>query len=206
MIATLKKDTNLTLMPTKAGDSEVMSMWSDTPPFDKLKVRQALKKVVENRQAIVNAALLGYGEVGNDNPIPPSSPFAYTSTLPVRDVDGAKALLAKAGYGPSNPLKVNLYTADVTPGFVQMAELFKEQAADAGIQVNVINGPPGEYWDNVWLKQPFVVSTWNIRPPGEGLALVYRSNATENETHWKRPDYDALLDKANAEAGSPETP
>jgi peptide/nickel transport system substrate-binding protein len=199
MISALQKDKNLQLMETKAGSSETLSMWSDTPPFDKLEVRQALKKVVD-REAIIKAALLGHGEVGNDNPVPPTSPFAYASAPAPRDVEGAKQLLAKAGYGPNNPLKIDLYTADVTPGFVQMAQLFKEQAAEAGVQVNVIVGPSGEYWDNVWLKQPFVTSTWGIRPPAEGLALVYRQNAKENETHFKRPEYDALLDQANAEA------
>ncbi len=79
-----------------------------------------------------------------------------------------------------------------------MAQLFKEQAAEAGVQVNVITGEPTTYWDLVWMKQPFAESSWLMRGPGEGLALPYRSNSQYDETHWFRPDYDALLDKANA--------
>ena len=130
-------------------------MWSDTPPFDKLEVRQALKKVID-REAMIKTALFGYGDIGNDNPVPPSSPFAFASAPPPRDVEGAKALLAKAGYGPDNPLKFDLYTSDGTGGFVAMSQLFKEQAAEAGIEINVIVSPAGSYWDQVWLKQPFV--------------------------------------------------
>jgi hypothetical protein len=70
-------------------------------------------------------------------------------------------------------------------------------AASAGIQVNVVVGPASEYWDNVWLKHPFQVSGWSARPPGEALAIAYRSNAPYPETHWKNKAYDALLDRAN---------
>jgi peptide/nickel transport system substrate-binding protein len=49
----------------------------------------------------------------------------------------------------------------------------------------------------VWLKHPFQVSGWSARPPGEGLAIAYRSNAPYPETHWKRADFDRLLDTAN---------
>lgn len=196
--STVAKDPNLKLAETGASSSLTFSMWSDTPPFDKLEVRQALKKVID-REAMIKTALFGYGDIGNDNPVPPNSPFAFASAPPPRDVEGAKALLAKAGYGPDNPLKIDLYTSDGTGGFVAMSQLFKAQAAEAGVDVNVIVSPAGDYWGNVWLKQPFVTSTWNPRPPAEGLGLVYRQNAGQNETHFFRPDFDALLDKANAE-------
>jgi peptide/nickel transport system substrate-binding protein len=162
-------------------------------------VRQALKKLVD-RKAMLDTALLGHGDIGDDNPIPPSSPYAWRSEVPPRDLEGAKALLAEAGYGPNKPLKLELNTADSIPGMVSIAELFKEQASEAGVEVSIISGVPAEYWDNVWMKVPFAVSSWLMRHPGEGLAIAYRSNSQYNETHWFRPDYDALLDKANTTA------
>ena len=56
-----------------------MAMWVDTKPFDDVRVRQALKLVVD-RQVMVDTALLGFGSPGNDNPIPPTSSEAYRST------------------------------------------------------------------------------------------------------------------------------
>jgi peptide/nickel transport system substrate-binding protein len=81
-----------------------------------------------------------------------------------------------------------------------MAQLFREQAAQAGIEVNVIVSPPAEYWDTVWLKQPLVVSGWVQRHPAEALAIAYRSNSKYPETHWFRPDFDKILDDANTSA------
>ena len=35
-----------------------------------------------------------------------------------------------------------------------MAVLFKEHAAKAGIEINVVREPDDGYWANVWLKKP----------------------------------------------------
>lgn len=199
----LENDPKVSLMETKASQSLTLSMFSDTPPYDDIRVRQALKMLVD-RQAMLETAMLGHGDIGDDNPIPPGSPYAWRSDVPARDVAGAKALLAEAGYGPDNPLKLELYTADAIPGMLAIAQLFAEQAAEADVEVNVITGPPAEYWDNVWMKMPFAGSSWLMRHPGEGLAIAYRSNSEYNETHWFRDDYDALLDEANTTADSAE--
>ncbi len=197
-IPNLEGDPNIKILKTSgASTSLTFAMWVDTPPFDDVRVRQALKKLVD-RQAMVDSVYLGYAMVADDNPIPPNSPYAWRSEVPPRDVEGAKALLAEAGYGPNNPLKLDLYTADFMPGVVASAQLFKEHVAEGGVEVNVIVGPPADHWDNVWLKQPFVNSGWDPRPPGEGLAICYRSDALYAESHWNRPDYDALLDEANS--------
>jgi peptide/nickel transport system substrate-binding protein len=196
IVPALKKDKRVKLTATGASTSMTMPMWTDTPPFDKLAVRQALKKVVDRKQ-MVATALLGYGVVGDDNPVPPSSPDAWRHTVPGPDVAGAIKLLASAGYNASNPLKIDMYVADMIPGIVNMVQLYKQQAAKAGIQVNVITGPASEYWDNVWLKHPFQVSAWSARPAGLALSIAYLRNAPYPESHWKVPAFDALIQKAN---------
>jgi peptide/nickel transport system substrate-binding protein len=195
-IPVLQKDQNVKLLSTGASTSMTFPMWVDTKPFNDNRVRLALKKVID-RDAMVKTVLLGYGVAGDDNPVPPSSPFAWRKSVPGPDVEGAKRLLAAAGYNDSNPLKIDMYSAEIIPGMVNLTQLFKEQAAKAGIDVNVIVGPAGEYWDNVWLKHPFQVSGWSARPPGEALAIAYRKTAPYPETHWKNTQYDSLLDRAN---------
>jgi peptide/nickel transport system substrate-binding protein len=196
VVPALKSDPRVKLTATAASTSMTMPMWTDTAPFDKVEVRQALKMVVD-REQIVQNALLGYGVVGDDNPVPPSSPDAWRKTVPGPDVPGAMKLLESVGYNASNPLKVDIYTADMIPGIVNMVQLYKQQAAKAGIQVNVITGPASEYWDNVWLKQPFQVSAWSARPAGLALSIAYLGNAPYPESHWKVPAFDALIQKAN---------
>lgn len=196
VVPALKTDKRVKLLVTGAATSMTMPMWVDTAPFDNNDVRLALKKVVD-RKEMVKTVLLGYGVVGDDNPVPPSSPDAWRHAVPGPDVPGAIALLAKAGYSASNPLKVDIYTADMIPGIVNMVQLYKQQAAKANIDVNVIVGPASEYWDNVWLKQPFEVSAWSARPAGLAMAIAYLKSAPYPESHWKVPAYDTLLQKAN---------
>ena len=95
--------------------------------------------------------LLGYGAPGNDNPIPPSWPAAYTHEAPKRDVAKAKELLAEAGY--PNGIDIDLNTAEGSPGMVKMAEAYQQMAAEAGIRVNLIQNPANSYWDTVWNKR-----------------------------------------------------
>lgn len=202
-LPTLQNNPDIQLTTAGPATQMTLAMWVDTPPFDNPNVRKALKMVID-RQAMLDTVLLGYGYIGDDNPVPPQSPYGWRpeDQVPGQDIEGAVALLAEAGYGPDNPLKIDLYTSEYIPGAVAMAEVFKEQAAAAGVEVNLIIGPASEHWDNVWLKYSFVGSGWNARHPGEGLAIAHRSNAQYPETHWYRDDFDALLDSANTEADS----
>jgi peptide/nickel transport system substrate-binding protein len=185
VITALQGNPAVSLLETGASNSMTISMWVDTPPFDDVRVREALKLVVD-RQAMVDTVLLGFGQVGADNPVPLG---------PKQDYDRAKALLAEAGH--ADGLSFDLYTAEGVPGMVRMAQVFAEQAKPAGIEVNVIVTPAESYWDDVWLKQPMATSAWSMRPPGEGLAVAYVQTAKWKETHWERPDYDKLLQTAN---------
>jgi peptide/nickel transport system substrate-binding protein len=194
VIPTLKEDPSVTLLETGASNSMTISFWVDTNPFDNPKVREALKLVVD-RKGMIDTVLLGYGEAGADNPVPVGNPNSYVTEAPKQDIEKAKALLAEAGY--KDGLKFDLYTAEGVPGMVRMAQVYAEQAKAAGIDINVIVTPAESFWDDVWLKQSAVTSAWSMRPPGEGLAVAYVQTAKWKETHWERPDYDALLNKAN---------
>jgi len=195
-LASLQADTNIKILKSGPGTSMLMAMWIDTAPFDNVKVRQALKAVVD-REQMVQTVLLGNGVAGNDNPVPPTNACAFEPTARKQDIGKAKQLLADAGYNDSNPLKLDLYAADAIPGILTMVQIYKEQAAQAGVQINIIQVPADSYWSDVWLKHSFVISGWSARPPAEALAIAHRSNAPEPESHFVRKDFDALLDKAN---------
>lgn len=195
LVPQLQGDSNVTLLPTGAGTSMTLSMVIDTPPFDDPRVRQALKLVVD-RQALVDTVLLGFGEPGNDNPVPPTWSSAWSSEPLARDVDKAKALLAEAG---KSDLTVDLYTAEAIPGMVKLAEAYRQMASEAGVTVNVITTPAESFWDDVWMKQSFVTSGWSIRPPFEGLSVAYTKASEWNETHWLRDDFEGLLSQAKSE-------
>jgi peptide/nickel transport system substrate-binding protein len=196
-LPTLQKDPNVTLYEAKNAMMMNFAMQVDVPPFDDVRVRQALKLVID-RAAVSQLVTLGFGSPGNDNPVPLSSPFALQSTPEAQDIEKAKALLAEAG---KSDLTVDLYTgaSDLAPGMLALVQAYKGMAAEAGITVNVITTPNGAFWDTIYMKKPFFTAYWWTRHPASALSIGYRSDAQYNETHWKRPEFDQLLDKANAE-------
>ena len=80
----------------------------DAKPFSDVRVRQAMRLIVD-RQQMIDQALSGYGRLGNDL----YAPFdpAYAKDLPQReqDIDQAKSLLKAAG---QEGLQVQLFTGD----------------------------------------------------------------------------------------------
>ncbi|UXX81538.1 ABC transporter substrate-binding protein [Roseovarius pelagicus] len=189
----LQKADNVELLASKQGSFLTFAMWTQTPPFDDVRVRQALKLVID-RQVMVNAALLGFGVATNDHNIPPFFPTAAHSTVPEQDIERARELLKEAGY--EDDLEIDLFSSEIQPGLTKMSTLFAQMASQAGVKVNVVTMPSSSFWDEVWNKRPFYTSSWGLRSTADGLSVAHRSDAGWNETQWQREDYDALLDKA----------
>ena len=195
-LAQLKDDPSVKVLQSAPGGYYTISMWTDTKPFNDVRVRQAMKAVID-RQALVDAVLLGYGLPGNDAPLPPTSPAAYRTDVKPRDVALAKKLLAEAGY--PNGIEIELNTGDAAPGFVNFSQAYQQMAAEAGIKVDIVNNPGDSYWDVIWMKKPLFQSFWSARPPAEALGYTFTSAAAYNEGRWKNAKFDGLLDQARSE-------
>ena len=153
------------------------------PPFDNADVRRALKWAI-NREEVSQKIFLGHATPGNDNPIPPPPAVKFAIDPQPRyvyDPEKAKYYLKQAGL---SSVKVDLSVADAAfTGAVDAAVLYKESAAKAGIDVNVIREPNDGYWDIVWLKKGFCASYWSGRPTCDWMfTTTYAAGAAWNET------------------------
>ncbi len=193
----LKRDRNVEVDEVASGAHCTIPMFCDQAPFDNVDVRLALKYSID-REQIVQKILRGHGSIGNDHPIGPTLP--YWADLPQRvyDPEKAKFHLKKAG---AEGLKVSLSAADSAfTGAVDMVTLYKETAAQAGIDIEVVREPNDGYWSNVWLKKPFVVVAWGARPtPDVMFSLAYKDDAAWNESHWQNVEFNKILREAKAE-------
>ncbi len=174
-----------------------LPMFCDQEPFNNVDVRNALKLSID-REEIKQKIFYGNASIGNDTPIGPSLPYYHEMEQRPYDPDQAKSLLKKAGV---KDLQVSLSAADSAfAGAVDLCLLYKESAAKAGININVVREPNDGYWSNVWLKKPFVTVGWGARPtPDVMFSLAYKHDAEWNESHWQNKRFNELLSLAKAE-------
>jgi peptide/nickel transport system substrate-binding protein len=95
----------------------------------------------------------------------------------------------------------SLHTADAAfEGAVDAALLWKESAAKAGINLNVVKEPNDGYWNSVWMKKPFSASFWFSRATADWMFTIeYAADAKWNDMHWKHERFNKLLVEARAE-------
>lgn len=188
-------DDNYTVLRYPSSSWTTLVMRTDTPPFDDVRVRKAMQ-IVANREEMIALVMNGEATVSCDTPVAPNDAYRWNGECP-QDIEGAKALLADAGY--PDGIDVTLYTTSSSAQLVPLAEVYQQQAAAAGINVSIEIAPADSFWSDVWLVEPFVVSYWRERTADQILNEVWRSTAKWNEAYYKNPAYDQLLDKARTE-------
>ena len=168
---------------------------TDVEPYSDPRVRKALRMVAD-RQALVDLVLGGGGVIACDAPVEPNDQYRAELTCE-QDIEGAKALLAEAGY--PDGLEIDVHVATLEPTWPTLAVAYQAQAAEAGIRVNVVQTPTDGYWSQVWMQKDVYATRWNERPADQVLHEVYLSTAKWNESYFKDADFDQMLADARRE-------
>lgn len=194
LLRVLDADPNLRLLESETGSWIPFTMRVDRPPFDDVRVRQAFRLVVD-REQMIRQVLGGHGTVGNDL-YAPADPL-FNSALPQRrrDVDKARQLLREAG---KENLTVELVTSPVAAGVVEAAQVFAQQAADAGITVNIRRVDTGEFFGDMYLSWDFAQDFWFSRSFLAQASSGSLPDSPYNETRWNHPEFNDLVLEARA--------
>ncbi|WP_347265801.1 ABC transporter substrate-binding protein [Paracoccus sp. (in: a-proteobacteria)] len=188
------------LLQIRGKQHYAFSMNCKDPLFTDVNVRMAMKLAID-REEVLEKILSGYGSIANDQPISEAYPD-HNPEIPqhVYDPDKAKALLEKAG---ASGLKLPLHVAEAPfTGATNMAQLYAEQAARAGISIEVKREPDDGYWSNIWGKRPMFATKWSGRVSEDVmLTLAYsrESIGSWNETSWDNDAFNKALVAARGE-------
>jgi len=152
-VAQIKDDPRFKVVVGSTEGETVLSTNNKKPPFDNLKVRQAIAHALD-RTAIIEAASSGYGTPIGSHFAPHNPAYVdLTGTYPY-DLAKTKELLKEAGH--PDGLKATLKLPP-TPYARLGGEVVASQLREIGIDLEII---PVEWAD--WLKQVFTEKDYDL--------------------------------------------
>jgi peptide/nickel transport system substrate-binding protein len=182
--------------PTSTWDGLIMN--AAQKPFDDKRVRKAILMTLD-KPALVEVALYGQG-TPTHTMIPPSHPY-FNKDLPIStpDIEGAKKLLAEAGY--PNGFEATLYVPVGRPTRERLGIAAKELLAPIGIKVDLQRVPWDKFVKEIEGKAAFYADGFFSRPTIDtSIYPFFHSTGSWNTQLWnyKNPEIDKVLDDARA--------
>lgn len=195
-VAELETDPNITIHKIPTTRIYHLGMNLNTPPFDDVRVRQAISMAIPY-EAIIENVLYGYGEW-------PKSPVSvgmegYTDeywTYGSGDLEAAKALLADAGYGDGLQVELTLPQEDQTR--VDTATWIQSGLAEIGIDVKINAVPTAQYSELLNSHElPFFIQEWYSwgRDPFFQLTLNLKCGSFPNYVNYCNEEVDKLIEQ-----------
>jgi oligopeptide transport system substrate-binding protein len=165
------------------------------PPFDDVRVRQAIGAAVDWERLVRLGGQAG--AVPAISMVPPGIPGAGAANwLPEHDPDGARALLAQAGY----PGGAGLPTIQFASGGLPISEGIKaDLQRELGIRVelDLVDDALDRLYDD---PPPMWVTGWiaDYLGPNDFLGIILGSDANDNYGRWASAAFDQAVADALA--------
>jgi peptide/nickel transport system substrate-binding protein len=150
----------------------ILSTNNKQPPFDNIKVREALAHAID-RQAIIDGAMFGYGTPIGTHFAPHHPAYVDLTGQSAHDPDKARALLAEAGFPDGFETTLHL----PPPSYARRGgEIIAAQLAEVGITAEITNVEWAQWLETVFKGKNF------------GLTIVSHTEPMDIGI-YARPDY-----------------
>ena len=188
----LDRDRRARVLTSERGTMQAVALKVDREPFDDPRVVRAILEGVD-RQALVDVALGGRGQLGND--LFGAGLEHYPPDLPQRrqNVARARSLLRDAG---AEGLAFELRTSTADPYFEPAASLLAEQLSDIGVRASPRIGPSETYFSDIKDTGAAAQTRTATLPITTFLEQRMRGSAGSNYTKFSSSEFDRLFDEA----------
>ncbi|MEO0937453.1 MAG: ABC transporter substrate-binding protein [Pseudomonadota bacterium] len=166
------------------------------PPFDNLKVRQALAHAID-RQAIIDGAMFGYGTPIGTHFAPHNPAYVDLTSGSAYDPDKARALLAEAGFADGFTTTLHL----PPPSYARRGgEIIAAQLSEVGITAEITNVEWAQWLETVFRGKNFGLTIVSHTEP---MDIGIYANP-DYYFQYDNPDFQALMAELNVTT-DPET-
>lgn len=194
------------VMITPYGGTYYYSFNATAEPFNNADVRSALSMTIDRDfiTTVVNTSGIvpAYSFVPTSLPGYQAQNPSWASKSYDERVAMAKDLLAGAGYGNDNPLKIQL-RYNTNEGHKNIALAVSDMWAKLGVEVELFNTDARTHYDDLQ-KQDFQVGRagwiWDY-PDAENLLALMASGKSYNYGQYSNAEFDALLEASYTQSG-----
>lgn len=167
----------------------ILSTNNKQPPFDNLKVRQAVAHAID-RQAIIDGAMFGYGTPIGTHFAPHNPAYVDLTGGSAFDPEKAKALLAEAGFADGFETTLHL----PPPSYARRGgEIIAAQLAEVGIKAEIINVEWAQWLESVFRGKTFGLTIVSHTEP---MDIGIYANP-DYYFQYDNPDFQALMETLN---------
>ncbi|MCE9523060.1 MAG: peptide ABC transporter substrate-binding protein [Alphaproteobacteria bacterium] len=176
-------------------------------PFNDARVRRAVAETIDRdligRDIFFNAygkeafSFLPPGLAGVDY----SAQVPYAKTPMAERIANAKQLLTEAGYGPNNPLKFT-YNFINFPDAKRSAIAIQSMMRQIGVTMELVAGEPKVHYDALKTKNYEAANAAWVFDYSDAKNILYLFQSTtvqQNYPGYNNPEYDSLMQRADAE-------
>jgi len=161
------------------------------PALGDVRVRQAMNMAID-REGIVDKLMLGFGFPTEQIWRDPSPASVEGADAYAYDVEGAKELLADAGYPDGFDLDIPSLT-----GVAYLEPTIADQFAAIGVRVNWVSVPAEQYFPNI-ARGDYAISYWRYTHDSTWVDITrwITPDAQMNPLKTQTPELDALIEDA----------
>jgi D-galactose transport system substrate-binding protein len=197
-VAEIEGDSNFQVVTWFPLNWDFVNLNHDFEPFKDQRVRLAFDLMIDKEQ-LMQGALWGQGKTTASPSFPTSPSFNSDLTNRPQDIEKAKALLAEAGYGPGNPLKIVFKATTNYPYHIESAQIMLEWFRQAGVEATIEQLTWADWLSQCWVNKDFQITMMNFFTLWEPDFLYYslwHSTGAFNYRHINDPELDEMVSKA----------
>ena len=188
----IQADSRFTVELGATEGETILSTNNKKPPFDNLKVRQAIAHAL-NRDAIIQGNGSGYGTPIGSHFSPANEAYVdLTGTYPY-DPEKAKALLAEAGFADGIKATIKL----PPPGYARDGgQVVAAQLREVGIDLEIIPVEWAQWLEQVFRAKDYDLTIVSHTEPND-IGIYARK---DYYFQYDNPDFDAVIDELDVTA------